>query len=400
MKVSATLIGPVTVGFVEKPDVVWVSEDSRREELMDKLENAQMTMIHDVKVGDVAATVFSEDGALYRVTLLSVVGNEVEVRYCDYGNVEKKGMDELLKLPDKLAKPAALAVRLRVEGVTGVGDSAKNRARVEKKLSVEGLMVKVVDEDKDGLIGTFEVGGKKIKFSKNKDPLVKVETDVTLNQEADIVANEIEKKGDVKTEIKEAKKVIKENPKLVPDTPTAAVEQSEEIADETVSAVKVSASSGRPVMFAQLPNLKLLEGVEISGTVVYVSPLGGVWFCPQWIQAPLDNLTVHMDAIQAGGKLMNIESSQLKEGLLVIAKSSIDGDLYRARVVTVGQKITVNYVDFGDTDIVASSEVFSFPSGLDMLAPSAAEVVLARELPKQKTKEVLEESLMEVIFIT
>ena len=153
-------------------------------------------------------------------------------------------------------------------------------------------------------------------------------------------------------------------------------------------------------MFAQLPNLKLLEGVEISGTVVYVSPLGGVWFCPQWIQAPLDNLTVHMDAIQAEGKLKNIESSQLKEGLLVIAKSSIDGDLYRARVVTVGQKITVNYVDFGDTDIVASSEVFSFPSGLDMLAPSAAEVVLARELPKQKTKEVLEESLMEVIFIT
>ena len=197
MKVSVTLIGPVTVGFVEKPDVVWVSEDSRREELMDELENAQMTMIHDVKVGDVAATVFSEDGALYRVTLLSVVGNEVEVRYCDYGNVEKKGMDELLKLPDKLAKPAALAVRLRVEGVTGVGDSAKNRARVEKKLSVEGLMVKVVDEDKDGLIGTFEVGGKKIKFSKNKDPLVKVETDVTLKQEANIVANEIEKKGDV-----------------------------------------------------------------------------------------------------------------------------------------------------------------------------------------------------------
>ena len=111
MKVSVTLIGPVTVGFVEKPDVVWVSEDSRREELMDKLENAQMTMIHDVKVGDVAATVFSEDGALYRVTLLSVVGNEVEVRYCDYGNVEKKGKDELLKLPDILAKPAALAVQ-------------------------------------------------------------------------------------------------------------------------------------------------------------------------------------------------------------------------------------------------------------------------------------------------
>merc|ERR1719318_1745445 len=121
-----------------------------------------------VETGNLAATIFSEDGALYRVSVLGVDGAEAEVRYCDYGNMEKKGVGELFKLPDDLAKHEQLAARVRVEGVKGVADSTKNRARVEKKLSVEGLMVKVV-EDKGGLVGSFEVGGKKLKFSKNKE---------------------------------------------------------------------------------------------------------------------------------------------------------------------------------------------------------------------------------------
>ena len=158
------LTGPVTVGFVEKPDVVWLSLDVPREALMDKLETAKLKKLEKVESGSVAATVFSEDGALYRVSVLGVDGDEAEVRYCDYGNMEKKGVGELFKLPDDLAKHEQLAARVRVEGVKGVADSSKNRARVEKKLSVEGLMVKVV-EDKEGLVGSFEVGGKRIKFS-------------------------------------------------------------------------------------------------------------------------------------------------------------------------------------------------------------------------------------------
>ena len=60
--------GPVTVGFVEKPDIVWVSMDSPREELMDKLEESKLTKLTSVQVGCVAATVFSEDEAMYSAT--------------------------------------------------------------------------------------------------------------------------------------------------------------------------------------------------------------------------------------------------------------------------------------------------------------------------------------------
>ena len=162
------LTGPVTVGFVEKPDTVWVSMDAPREELMDRLEVAKLKKIENVKVGSVAATIFSEDEALYRVSVMRVSGTEVEVRYCDYGNVEKKGLSELFKLPEDLASEQQLAVNVRVEGVKGVADSSKNRTRVEKKLSVEGLMVKL-EEESNGLVGMFELGGKKEKISKNKD---------------------------------------------------------------------------------------------------------------------------------------------------------------------------------------------------------------------------------------
>ena len=112
-----------------------------------------------------AATIFSDDynEALCRVSVLSVSGTQVEVRYCDYGIKEKKGVDELYKLPDDLASHEKLAVRVRVEGAKGVGDSSKNRARVVKKLSVDGLMVKLVKENGE-LLGCFEVGGKKLEM--------------------------------------------------------------------------------------------------------------------------------------------------------------------------------------------------------------------------------------------
>ena len=82
--------------------------------------------------------------------------------------------------------------------------------------------------------------------------------------------------------------------------------------------------------------------------------------------------------------------------MLVIARNSMDGDFYRARIVSFSKEVTINYIDFGDMDTVGLSEVFHMPLGLEIMAPAAAEVVLARELPKQNTKKVLEESLMEV----
>ena len=69
-----------------------------------------------------AATIFSDDynEALCRVSVLSVSGTQVEVRYCDYGIKEKKGVDELYKLPDDLASHEKLAVRVGWKELRGL----------------------------------------------------------------------------------------------------------------------------------------------------------------------------------------------------------------------------------------------------------------------------------------
>ena len=48
--------------------------------------------------------------------------------------------------------------------------------------------------------------------------------------------------------------------------------------------------------------------------------------------------------------------------------------------------------------MIAVTDVYELPSDLELLAPAAVKVVPARELPKQRTKEMLEDTLMEVRF--
>ena len=73
---------------------------------------------------------------------------------------------------------------------------------------------------------------------------------------------------------------------------------------------------------------------------------------------------------------------------------SEDGCLYRARVV-VPEEITVQFIDFGNTEAV--EVVYQHPACIGLeLAPAAAEVVLARCLVStgETKKKVLEDCLM------
>ena len=180
------LVGPVTAGHVERPERVWICEDGPCDLLMGELEAAQNSLPRldssKVHVGLVAATIFSEDQALYRAEVLEILpGEEVEVRYVDYGNTEKVKRNSLFSLPAKLEAAGKLAVAVAPEGLDSrvVGNSENNRARIAKKLSKEGLMVELMEVG-DTLVASFFAEGKKIKFIKkpnNEDNGVKeVET--------------------------------------------------------------------------------------------------------------------------------------------------------------------------------------------------------------------------------
>ena len=342
-------VGPVTVGHVEQPDRVWICLDDPCNQLMEELETVQDSLVRldssEVRVGLLAATIFSEDGALYRAEVLKILpGVEedvVEVRYVDYGNTEKVRRNSLFSLPAKLKAAGKLAVAVVLEGVDPrtVGNSDKNRARIAKKLGKEGLMV-VLKEVGETLVATFFAEGKKIKFTKSpptptKENGEKVET------------------GSKKTKIED--KV--ENGEEVP------------IPVEEVKSVKLVKSS-EVTMVNQLPALKLLENVEITGQVQAVSPIGSVWFSPKWIHDDLDKLSEQLDQLDDEKKLVPVMKADICPGMLAAVRHTEYGTMFRARIQEVeGCQVKVKYIDYGDGEQVPLTNLYCFPPGLDMIAP-------------------------------
>jgi hypothetical protein len=138
-------------------------------------------------------------------------------------------------------------------------------------------------------------------------------------------------------------------------------------------------------MYSALPSLALLEGVRISGTVTYVSPLGAVWFSPRWAQEKLALLSARLDRLEPELQ----PAGPAPPGTLCLARSE-DGCMYRARVTGVAAArpdawlpdtskvgISVEFFDFGNVEQVEA--VLEYPAALGLeLAAAAAEVVLAR----------------------
>ncbi|ESO85752.1 hypothetical protein LOTGIDRAFT_235720 [Lottia gigantea] len=67
-----------------------------------------------------------------------------------------------------------------------------------------------------------------------------------------------------------------------------------------------------------------------------------------------------------------------KVGDLCAAKFSLDGQWYRGKVLKVdGGKVTVKFIDYGNRETVASSDVASIPSSYEAFSPQATEYSLA-----------------------
>ena len=352
--------GPVTVTHVENPGAVWISLDKARDNIMLELETADLKKLDATKIQEnkIVGATFSEDGANYRAKVKKLSGRKVEVRFCDFGNTETVDVEDITKLPQNLETKSPVAVLVVVDGNEDAEDNTKNRERLEKKLSVEELMVKLTQGDQGKVSARFAVKGKKIKFSKSKE--------------------------------KEARG---EEPRA------EEVKPSESQPHETrVKAVEVSKSSGKVIMCSQLPALSLLEKVKYSGVVNYCSAVGSVWFSPQWMLPLIDDLSAKIEDLGSKNKLEALDISDVSIGLLCLARSGVDGVLYRARVINQLENsvISVKYIDYGDSERIPISSLFYFPPGLDMNAPGAEEIVLARHPQAKDVQSVLESTILGV----
>ena len=357
---TGKLIGPVTVGYVEKPDTVWISVDAPRDRMMERIAKVtSFEKLNNVSVGDLGAAIYSEDGAFYRVKVLKIIDDTVEVRFCDFGNIENKTFTELFELPHDFRAQTELAFSVKVDGVNNVSNSSKNRARVEKKLAVDGLMVKLEVQGQD-LLGSFYVDDKCIRFTKSKDQ----GNGLSVDSKREETSNR--------------------------NALNALVDESTNNNEESKSILEES-------MVCDLPSLKLLEGVEIAGTVVYISPQGSVWFSPEWIQSSLHDVSSRFDQLILDSKLKNLSCTRFQPGMLCVSRSLEDDSLYRSKIVTFSsEEVYVHYIDFGNFENLPHMNIYEFPHGIEMMAPAAAEVFTARKLPLENPSVVLENCLMEV----
>jgi len=351
-------MGPVQVTHIEDAGRVWVSLDADREKVMAEVDavSGKLDKLDGkiVKEGSLVATTFSEDGAVYRAIVKKISGKEVEVVFCDFGNGETVDMNELMELPKVLESQNPVAVMVHIEGNEGVEDNEKNRAKVDKKLMVDNLMVKLSQEE-DKISARFAVDGKKIKFGKSKDK----KDSVSLDEAAS-------------TATPEAKEVVK--------------------------TIEIAKSPGKVVMCSQLPALEIIKNVKYDGLVNYVSSVGTVWFRPSWTFPSINDLSAKFEELGAKSKLQTIEVEDIAIGLLCVARNGLDGLFYRARVIQELENsvCSVKYIDYGDSERVPLYNLFYYPPGLDMVAPGAEEIILARQPKAEDVQTLLTDTLMDV----
>jgi len=394
MEVGKLLRG-VTVGHVERPGLVWVNAPPTEESdaLLKKVEMMSLEKWppgDQPTVGTLVAVRFSEDGLIYRAKVLSVEESVSTVRFIDYGNTEQKTFKEMFRLPSSLAKEDGLAVPVAVYGAESTKDSAKNRDRVAAKLSKPNLEVFLsTPEESFGesglLVGEFSYKGKLVTFSK-KTEAKKASAGVEDEEVLNVPPAQEQIKTDVIVDLSPVKCSEEPKPEQVKSSkPEVTQEKPKEVVQENPKPKEEA-----PVMFSSLPRLALLDEVRTTGNVVFVSPEACIWFSPLWAQEKLEEVTQIIDALAEGG-LRPV--NRAKEGMLCVARSE-DGCLYRARVVEVGKRTSVQFIDFGNSEDV--DEVYHYHAFLGMLAPAAAEVVLARTLLSsgEAKKVVLDDCLI------
>ena len=160
----------VTVVHVSKVSLVWVVDKEKMSQLQEMMTQLSIWMSEEdhwvqkdePKVGDLCCIRFSEDGEMYRGKVESVVGDEVEVQYLDYGNSETVPKDEVLELPVQFHKQEAAAVPLEVIGAHMALDCEETRSRLESVLASEGVAVQ-----QDGpTAGNLFIKGKKLELGR------------------------------------------------------------------------------------------------------------------------------------------------------------------------------------------------------------------------------------------
>jgi len=113
------------------------------------------------KLNGVYIARFSEDDGLYRGRVEELNGDQVKIRFIDYGNTENKTVGELLEMPLDMAKVPPFAIRVRIRCLLGVEHSQGNMDLLDQMLMQDGIVLTLESES----VGDFTIGGQPIDVS-------------------------------------------------------------------------------------------------------------------------------------------------------------------------------------------------------------------------------------------
>ncbi|XP_066272832.1 uncharacterized protein [Branchiostoma lanceolatum] len=364
----------VMVSLFVSPSEFWCQPVPSYDELSKLMEDmgtyynsGEKELISNPEVGQDCVARFSEDSDWYRAKITKVVGNEVEVRYVDYGNSEKRLKTDLrLSKPDysKLAQQAfKCSLQEKISPYDGVAWSNKALGHLQRL---------VIDKELKCVIS-----GKQT----NKEDVPLYFTDLTCKQHISITQKMIEaqlarpatSKSDVapaKDIVAPAKDIVKEaasNPTLPPD-PEVKV---------GLSGIAVVSDGDDPLKF----------------------------WCQRTSQgSKLDEM---MDAIEAHCSSEDAEEvGKLKPGHAVIAKYSVDQGWYRAEVkeAVSPRQYILQFIDYGNQEQVSKSNMRILKPEFSLLPKQAFPCYLSKVevvTPEAKAKfaELTAEAQLKLIIV-
>ena len=290
-----------------------------RDEMMDKLDgycksrSRDEGKIDDAKPGMYCVAKFSEDGGWYRVRIIKQTTRmDYLVNYIDYGNAETVNIRDLRPLPPQFTRLPAQAIECSLSGISVIG---KTEELTKKLMSLA--------DGKDMKAEVISVSEGKLDVD-----LIDTSNGLIINYEL----NRIYEAKQPAVQISD-RLYTKPSTSVLPATPT----------------------SSKKTTFAKRA-LPLKETM-----VVYASHIESPTKFYLQVASEEDELTKLANKLNEEYSAMSTSQSRLKiptVGSVCVAQFSEDQNWYRGTIIELsGTQATVQFLDYGNTDKVKTTEL-------------------------------------------
>ena len=299
-------------------------------------------------VGSLCIAQYSEDGQWYRGQVLGFMEDDleiVEVVFIDYGNGDNLSWKCLKKAPKEFSELPAQAIQCKLANIQPVGGIwGKEGIKLLKELILERELV-----------------GKATHLCKSGAVLVVLYAD---EEKSALVADQLVMAGYAYW--KRVKSSL-----------------SQSSSSSSSSASIAASGNAKP---GQLGTLKIKVGSHFHLFISHINSLDSFYCQPVENSKSLDEAAKDMQLFYNSDKANELKLSKIRVNQICCARYSVDASWYRAivKMVSVGQNYEVQFVDFGNSELLPSSEIRDLTSTFKQLPISSLHCFLHGTRPRDE----------------